>query len=62
MIVKVYVHGSDDSLWDKAVEMGLDYEATRMFSHACDEIELTLKVDESTGMAKVIKLDGRDVL
>jgi len=60
-IVKVYVYGNDDSLWDKGVEIGLSYEATKMFSHTCDEFELTLELDEKTGISKVIEIDGRKV-
>ena len=60
--VTVYLHGNDERMWNTGEQLGLTGEALGMFSHACDELELELEVDTSTGLAKVIKIDGRRVV
>lgn len=57
----VYVHGSDETMWDLGEKLGLKGEVLSMFSHAADEFKLGLEVDEKTGLATVVSIDGRKV-
>lgn len=59
--IDVYVHGGDEQMYDHGRGLGLTGEALSMFCHACDEIKVTLEVDEATGLAKIVKVDGRTV-
>lgn len=59
--VEVYIHGNKERMWETGEQLGLKGEALSMFSHACDEFELELEVNEVTGEAKVTKIDGRKV-
>lgn len=56
--VEVYVHGSRESNLNKGLEIGLTGEALSLFSHATDEVKLTLEVDMDTGLAKTVAVDG----
>ena len=46
---------------DHGRKMGLTGEALRMFSFACYEVEFELEVNEMTGLATIIAVDGRMV-
>jgi len=59
--VDVYVHGSDDTLWDIGKKIGLTEDAVSMFSHACDEVKLSLLVHED-GKAVIVAVDGHDLV
>ena len=60
--VIVYIHGSDERMYETGEQLGFTDEVLKMFSHACDEFELELEVDVKTGLSKVVKIDGRRVL
>ncbi len=57
--VVVYVHGSRDSMYEQGEELGLIGEALRMFSFAASELKLDLEVNEVTGEAEIVAVDGR---
>lgn len=58
-LVYIYVHASDEQLWDIGVKLGLQGEVLQLFSHAGDEFKLGLEVDLSTGLARAVTLDDR---
>lgn len=60
-VVHLYVHGSDETTWEMGQKIGLKGEALSMFSHALDEIKVTLEVDMKTGLAKIVAVDDRAV-
>lgn len=60
MKVKVYVHSSKDSMWDKGVSLGLESEALRLFSYALCEVEFVLDVN-ADGTYKIVTVDGKAV-
>lgn len=57
----VYLHASRESMWEKGEELGLSGEALKMFSFACTEVRVDLSVDEGTGEARIVAVDGRAV-
>lgn len=60
--IEVFVHGSDDGLYDKAQVLGLaEGDPQRLFSHVLDEYKLLLEVKED-GSARVIALDNNPIL
>ena len=60
--VTVFVHGSDEHMYETGEQIGLKGDVLWNFSHSCDEFELELEVDVKTGLSKVVKIDGRRVL
>lgn len=61
MNVNVYLHNSKENMWETGETLGLTGEALRLFIYACVEVKITLRVDEQTGEAKIIAVDGREV-
>jgi NTP pyrophosphatase (non-canonical NTP hydrolase) len=61
MVVKCYVYGSRESLTGVGLRAGLKGDALRMFEHACDEFQMELEVDPSTGLAAPISIDGKPI-
>jgi len=59
---KMYLHGDRDSAFEKGEMLGLEGEALSMFSHALTEVEFDVEVDMGTGEAKIIKVDGRELV
>lgn len=59
MKTTVYVHASEDNMWDHGEALGLTGEALSLFRHACCEVALELEVDPETGEATIISVDGR---
>lgn len=55
----IYIGSSKESMWNKAVELGLSGEALMSFRYACCEVKLTIDVDEQTGDAVIVAVDGR---
>jgi len=48
-------------MWDKGQQLGLTGEALKLFSFVACEIELTIDVDEKTGDAVIVAVDGKQV-
>lgn len=57
--VSVYLHSDRMHMNAKGIELGLTGETLRMFEFACYEVLLVLEVNEETGEAKIIGVDGR---
>jgi len=59
--VSIYLHSDQLSMNEKGKEIGLTGEALKMFEFACYEVLLVLEVNEETGEAKIVGVDGRKV-
>lgn len=57
----IYVHSSRDSMWNKGEQLGLTGEALKLFSFVGCEVKLTIEVDETTGDAVIVAVDGRNL-
>lgn len=55
----IYVHSSRDSMWNKGEQLGLAGEALKLFSFVGCEVKLTIEVDETTGDAVIVAVDGK---
>jgi hypothetical protein len=55
----IYVHSSRDSMYEKGEKLGLTGEALKLFSYVGCEVKLTINVDEKTGDAVIVAVDGR---
>lgn len=62
MKVTLYAHGSKENVWEAGEKLGLTGDALSMFSHAIDEVKLTLTVHKNTGIATITHVDGRAVM
>jgi hypothetical protein len=62
MIIKAFVCGSKSVMYEAGSRAGLSGEALRMFSNALAEVEFELEVCPDTGIAKIIKVDGMEVI
>jgi hypothetical protein len=58
----IYVHGSDDSMWELATTLGFKEGTDEhgMACHAADEFKITLEFD-ATGLATVVAVNGKAV-
>lgn len=57
----IYVHSSRDSMWNKGEQLGLTGESLKLFSFVGCEVKLTIEVDETTGDAVIVAVDGRNL-
>lgn len=55
----IYVHSSRDLMYEKGEKLGLTGEALRLFSYVGCEVKLTINVDEKTGDAVIVAVEGR---
>lgn len=53
-VIKMYLHSSKDSNYEKAEELGLSEEATQKFKYALYEVEFDVEVDMETGDTKIL--------
>lgn len=60
-IVYIYVHSSDETMWEKGKSLGLEGEVLSMFSHGADEFKIGLEVDTKTGLCTAVSLDDRPI-
>jgi hypothetical protein len=60
MIIKTYLNSSKEDMYSKGVEHGLEDKALDKFMYALYEVEFDLEVNEETGEAKIIKVDGKE--
>jgi len=61
IIADVYLHSSKDSMHEKGVSLGLSGDALDKFRYACYEVKIGLEVDDVTGDAVIVNVDGREV-
>jgi hypothetical protein len=54
----LYLHGSKESNYETAGELGLSDEASRQFAYTCYEVTVTLEIDRKTGKAKATHFEG----
>lgn len=47
----IYIHGDDDSFYEKGIELGMDEDQASNFSRTAYELRLDLEVDLDTGEA-----------
>ena len=59
MRITAYAHASKESMYDKGEKAGLTGEALRMFAYALSEVKFDLEVDEKTGLAEIVSVDGK---
>lgn len=62
MLITAYLHSSKESMLDRGAEAGLKGRALENFRYALYEVEFTLKVDEETGVAEIIEVNGRHLV
>ena len=61
MITTAYLHSSKDANYEKGQELGLSEKALKLFMFALYEVELEVDVNEETGEATILKVNGRNV-
>ena len=61
IVTKMYLHGSKDSNYDKAEELGLSEEAQKNFAYALYEVTFDVEVDTETGDTKILKVNGKEL-
>lgn len=61
MRITLYLHGSKESAYDAGYQAGLRDSALKMFMYAGTEHAIEYEVDQYTGEAKAVKIDGRDI-
>lgn len=61
--ITAYLHGSKEAMWDKGEAIGLSGEALGRFSFALYEVEVEveLEVNEETGEANIIRVNGKEL-
>lgn len=59
---KAYLHSSKEQMYDLGVKIGLKGKALDYFRCALYEVKFELEVNEETGEAKIIKVDGVGLL
>ena len=59
MRATVYLHSSKETMHDIGARAGLQGDALAMFLHALTEVEVEIDVDEITGEATIVGVDGR---
>ena len=57
----LYVHSFKENNYDLGVKLGLKNDALNFFLFACNEVKLTLDVNEETGKAVIVKVDDRPI-
>lgn len=58
---KMFLHSDKDTNRDMGEKLGLSDEALGRFIYACYEVEVDLEVNEQTGEARIVAVDGRAV-
>lgn len=58
MLITTYLHSDKESMLETGRRHGLKPEALQGFKYALYEVEFTLKVDEETGDAEIIEVNG----
>lgn len=61
MKITTYLHGSKEDNYDLGQRSGLKGKALDYFMYANYEVKVDLDVDEKTGKAKIVAVDGREL-
>jgi hypothetical protein len=61
MQTTIYVHSSKSNNADIGRKLGLVDDALENFCYACYEVALGVEIDEKTGRAVIVSVDGRKV-
>jgi len=61
MKTDIYLNSTKESNYNKGKELGLKGKALDYFLHALCEVEITVDVNENTGEATIIKVDGKEL-
>lgn len=61
ILTTAYVHSSKESMTDLGVRLGLKGQALDYFKYACLEVRLGIEVNDETGDAVIISVDGKEV-
>ncbi len=61
MKLTAYIHATKESMRELGEKNGLKGQALDFFSYACCEVNVTLDVDELSGRAVIVEIDGRSV-
>lgn len=62
MIIEIWLHASKEASIDAGIKAGLTGEALETFAYAAYEVKLGLSVNESTGEAIIVEVDGNPVI
>ena len=62
MLITTYLHSDKESMRNTGEEAGLKGRALENFRYALYEVEFTLKVDEESGEAEIIEVNGRHLV
>lgn len=60
-MIEMYLHGSKESNWGLAVELGLSETASRNFAYALYEVKFDVELDTVTGTTEIVAVDGRSL-
>jgi len=61
-VIKMYLHSNKESNYDKGEEAGLSEKALENFIYALYEVEFDVEVDTKTGYARIIAVDGHNLI
>lgn len=61
-LITVYVHADKTAMFEKGKQLGVSGGALNVFSYACDEVKLLLKVHLATGYASIVEVNGNPVV
>lgn len=61
ILTAAYVHSSKEAMLNLGTRLGLKGEALDMFAFACCEVRLGIEVNDKTGAAEIISVDGKTV-
>lgn len=62
MLITAYLHSTKESMLETGRRHGLKPEALQDFMYALYEVEFTMEVDEETGNAEIIEVNGRHLV
>lgn len=61
ILTTVYVHSSKENMLELGTRLGLQGDALDYFKYACLEVNLGIEVNDATGDAVIVSVDGKQV-
>jgi hypothetical protein len=61
-LIKIYLHGSKESMRYEGEKLGLSEEALEKFMYCCYEVALDVLTDMETGESEIVGVDGKSVM